>query len=239
MHAASVYSPSLDHLFSARHDLLLALQLFLFLQLAFLADVQDDDRPPHLDALLLLADQFDVHLLLFEKGAKLGFVVEDREVIAVELQEGVVAGDGNVGYADLAFVASAELDTAFRYVLYHHHALRFLAGALQDQVAALRLLNRKQLHVLTGKQLDYDRQFRLAHLALKLLEVVVQRASDDLLLDFYPNPLQQAVDVDGPAGTRALAGVEEEVVGFLGFVQADLAGALLDLFLIVGVVFEY
>jgi hypothetical protein len=75
--------------------------------------------------------------------------------------------------------------------------------------------------------LDHDRQFCLADLALELLEVVVEGAAHYFLLDLDVDPLQQALQMHRPAGARALAGIEEKVVGLLALLEADLAGTTL------------
>jgi hypothetical protein len=209
--------------------------LLLLLHLSLLHHVQDDHCPADLDALLALAPHLHVHAVLLHQGAELRFVVEDVEASAVELYQRVVAGHGNISDADLAVVASAQLNSGLRDVLDHHDAFCFLAGSLKYHIVSLGLFNGEHLDDPLVLSLDHDWQFGLAHLAFELLEVVVEGAADDFLLDLDVDPLQQALEVDCPARARALAGVEEEVVVLLAFLQADLAGPLLlPLRLVVG-----
>lgn len=124
-------------------------------------------------------------------------------------------------------MTAAELDASLRNVLDHHDTLGLLAGSLQNEVVALGFFDGQQLNGLVVRRFDDNWQFGLADLALELLEVVVERASDDFLLDLDADPLQQAFQVHRPAGARALAGIEQEIVLLFGLLQADLAGALL------------
>lgn len=81
---------------------------------------------------------------------------------------------------------------SFRDVLDHHDGFGLLARSLEDQVVSLRLLNRQHLDDTMIFSLHHNRKLGLADLALELLEIVVQGATDDLLLYFDVYPLQQA-----------------------------------------------
>lgn len=98
-------------------------------------------------------------------------------------------------------MAASQLYASLGNVLDHHDALCLLAGAFQDEVVALGLFDGEQLDGFVVGRLDDDWQFGLADLAFELLEVVVKRAANDLLLDLDADPLQQALQVHCPAGS--------------------------------------
>lgn len=118
-------------------------------------------------------------------------------------------------------MASPELYPFHSHVLDDHHTFRLLTCTFQDQVVPLGLLDRQHFHEL-AVDVDDHRQLRLAHLALELLEIVVQGSPDHLLLDFVVNPFHETFYVYSPAGPRAFAGVEEVVLLGLGLLQANL-----------------
>lgn len=115
----------------------------------------------------------------------------------------MLSGHRDVGDTDLAFVPSSDFDALLWSVLDHHDALFLLAGALQDQVVACRLVHADHLlyvlRALGSAHLHVARELAPAHLALELGEVVVQRAADYLLLDLDADPLGEALEVDRPA----------------------------------------
>lgn len=215
---------ALDGLLAGQMQIFMLHTFLLRYQVALLADVQDHHCPSDLDALLALRPDLHVQVVLLDQRAELRLVVVDVEARPVELYDRVVAGHGDVGDSDFAVVAAAELDASLGDVLDHHDALGLLAGSLQDEVVALGLFDGQQLDGPVVRRLDDDWQLRLADLALELLEVVVERAADHLLLDLDADPLQQALQVHRPAGARAPAGIEQEVVLLLRLLQADLAG---------------
>lgn len=87
-------------------------------------------------------------------------------------------------------MAAAELDASLGNVLDHHDTLGLLACSLQDEIVALGFFDGQQLDGLVVGRFDDHWQFRLADLALELLEIVVERATNDFLLDLDADPLQ-------------------------------------------------
>lgn len=69
---------------------------------------------------------------------------------------------------------------------------------------AHRPLDRQQL-ISHSILVDKARVFLLANLTEKLLEIVLDSATNDLLADFRLVPLLKALEMDQPAGSRALA----------------------------------
>ena len=61
------------------------------LQTFLLSQLQYDNTPSNLNALLKGGSDFHVHVVFLDEGAKLGFVVKDVEIVVFELDEGVVA----------------------------------------------------------------------------------------------------------------------------------------------------
>ena len=179
----------------------------------------------------------DLHLqlVLLHQRPELRLTVKHVETVAHVLYQGVVAGYRNVSDADLAFVTPSQLYSIGGHVLNHHHALHFFTRPLQNDVISLRLLNWEQLFQLSLR-LDDHGQFVLAHFALEFVEVEVECAADDLLLDFEVDPLGEALKVDSAAGAHTLAGIEEEVGVSLEFLEADFAGIFV--FLVRGLEFE-
>lgn len=117
------------------------------------------------------------------------------EACAVEFYVGVVAGDGDVGDADLAFMTAAEFYTSLRDILDHHHTLAFFASSFKNYIVILRLLDRKHLNRLPIISLDCDRKFSFADLTLKFLKVIMQSSSNNLLLNLDADPLKKTVNM--------------------------------------------
>ena len=71
------------------------LTLFLLsmfsLQTFLLSQLQYDNTPSNLYALLKSGSYFHVHVVFLDESAKLGFVVKDVEIVVFKLDEGVVA----------------------------------------------------------------------------------------------------------------------------------------------------
>ncbi len=118
------------------------------------------------------------------------------EACAVEFYVGVVAGDGDVGDADLAFMTAAEFYTSLWDILDHHHTLAFFAGSFKNYVVILWLLDRKHLNRLPIISLDGNRKFSFADLTLEFLKVIMQSSSNNFFLNLDADPLKKTVNMD-------------------------------------------
>lgn len=108
-------------------------------------------------------------------------------------------------------MASAQLDAALSNILDHHHTLSFFTRALKDQIVALRFLNRQEFPIFPTN-LHNHRQLILTNLALKLIKVEMQSPPNNFLLHLEMNPLDQALNVHGPARPRTQARIKQEVI---------------------------
>ena len=72
-------------------SLTLFLLSMLSLQTFLLPQLQYDNTPSNLYALLKSGSYFHVHVVFLDESAKLGFVVKDVKIVVFELDEGVVA----------------------------------------------------------------------------------------------------------------------------------------------------
>lgn len=134
----------------------------------------------------------------------------------------VVPRHRDIGYADLALVAPAQLDAVVAGVLDQHHTFGFLAGRFQDHVVAFGFLDRQQLNLrLVG--VDDHGQLRLANLAFEFLVIEVCGSANGFLLHLDLNPMLQALNVHCATRSGASTRVEQEIVLGLGLVQADFA----------------
>lgn len=122
----------------------------------------------------------------------------------------MVAGDRNVGNPDFALVSATDLYAVLRDVLDDHHVVGLLGDALQHQVRPHWLLDGQQFEV-HAVLLDEARVLFLADLAVELLKVVLECATDHLLLHLGLVPLLEAAEVHQPAGAAALAGRAQEL----------------------------
>ncbi len=189
-------------------NLLYFLLCFSLFYLTLTHDVEEDYCTTDLDSLLLFVSYLHVHVVRLDEGAEFWFVVEDVEACAVEFYVGVVAGDGDVGDADLAFVTAAEFYTSLWDILDHHHAFAFFAGSFKNYIVILRLLDRKHLNRLTIISLDRNRKFSFADLTLKFLKIIMQSSSNNLLLNLDADPLQKTVNMDSTTWAWAFTGIE-------------------------------
>ena len=97
-------------------------------------------------------------------------------------------------------MSAAQFYARLRQVLDHHDRFRLFACSLQDQVISFRLLNGEHLDDSVIISLHDNRQLSLAHLAFKLLEIVVEGAPNYFLLHLDVDPLQQALQMNCPTG---------------------------------------
>ena len=109
-------------------------------------------------------------------------------------------------------MTSADFDAFDWSVLNHHDAFLFLAGALEDDIGAYRLLDPDHLLylliIVLILNLYIAGKFSPANLALELGKIVMLSSSDHFFLDFYSNPFNQAFIMNGTAGAIAFAWVE-------------------------------
>ena len=176
---------------------------------AFPLFLEGDDGPSDLDSLFDPAD-FEGEGFFLDEGAELGLVVEDEVVVSDFVDAGVVPADRDVGDPDFALVAPPDFDAVGRDVLDDHHVVGLLRDAFQHQVLPRRLFYRQQL-VLHLVLLDEPRVLLLAHLAVELLEVVLDGSAHHLLLHLALVPLLQTVEVHQSARPAALAGLAQEL----------------------------
>jgi hypothetical protein len=106
----------------------------------------------------------------------------------------VIARDGRTIHADLALVAPAHPDALFGNVLNAEQREAADVDLLQDEMFALGQLDGHQLMHLP-RLFDDLRVLLLAHLAAKLLEVVIGEALHLVLLHLRLVPPLQAVEV--------------------------------------------
>ena len=143
---------------------------------------ESNHRPSYLYALLDPGDLQHQPVLL-DQSAELALVVKHIVVILYFINPSMVPRDGDIGYSYLAFMASSDLDPIGRYVLNDHHVIGLFADALQHDVLTRRFLNGHQL-VLHPVLLDESRVLLFADLAVELLEIILDGATNDFLLDF-------------------------------------------------------
>jgi hypothetical protein len=106
--------------------------LSFLLEITLSADIQNNNRSTDLNALLVLVAHLNIHVILFNKRSKFRFVIENIKTVAIKFNNGMVSRYRNIRNPYLTIVASAQLDTPFRNVFYHHHTFGFLAGSLQN-----------------------------------------------------------------------------------------------------------
>ena len=171
------------------------------------------------------------HALFSYQSSKLGLVIEDVEIVFNAANDRVLAGNRNIRNANLTLMAPSYLHALFRGVLDDHDALLLLTGTLQNKVVSCGFIHAYHffcISIAATRYLNIARKLRLTDLALKFGEVVVLSPTHHLLLHLDPNPLGQALEVYRATRSVTLAGIEQEIVLIVVFIEAYLAIVALD-----------
>lgn len=121
------------------------------------------------------------------------------ETSAVEFDVGMVAGDGDISDADLAFMTTAKLDACLWNILNHHNTFTLFACSFKNHIVILWFFNGEHLDCLSIISLNGNWKFSLTNFTLEFLEIIMQGSSYDFLLHFDADPLKEAINMHSSA----------------------------------------
>ena len=142
-------------------------------------------------------------IIFFDQGAKFTLVIKNKVLVIYLINSSMISRYTYVCYPDLTFMTSTDFYAVVWNVLDHHHVVCLLGYALEHYVLACWLLDRHQL-MFSVVFFDETRVLVLADFTVEFLEVVLDGASDDLLLHFGLVPFLETMEMNQSTSATTL-----------------------------------